>query len=110
MRPRLSAGQNGRISRSTPITFTAGFRFLELLHAGNCAARSNAGDKDIDLAVRILPDFLRRCFAVDLRIGRIVELLGDKAVFSAFRQLLGFFHSPFHPLGPFRQTPIPLPG
>ena len=34
-------------------------------------------DEDVDLAVGVVPDFLGRGAAVDLRIGRVLELLRD---------------------------------
>ena len=46
--------------------------------AGDRSARADGGDEDIHLAIRIRPDFLRGGLAVDGRIGRILELLGDE--------------------------------
>ena len=43
--------------------------------AGDRAARADAGNEDIDLALGVVPDFLRRRQPVNFRIGRILELL-----------------------------------
>ena len=52
------------------------------------------------LAVGIVPDLFSGRFAVDFRIGRIVELLRNNAVGSCPGKLFGFFNRPFMPLGP----------
>ena len=46
-------------------------------------------DEDVDAAVGVVPDLLRRGAAVDLRIGRVLELLRDDRVGDLLQQFLG---------------------
>ena len=61
-------------------------------------AGTYAGNKDINLAFGILPDFRTGRCSVGGRVSRIGKLAGDKAVRSAFCQLLSFGNRTFHTL------------
>ena len=53
-----------------------GFAFLDhLADAGNRAAGADAGNQDVHLAIGIAPDFFGRRAAVDVGVGRVIELL-----------------------------------
>jgi len=54
----------------------AGFDYFG--HACNGSTRTDCRNKDIHLAIRIAPNFLRCCFLVNRRVGRIFKLLGDE--------------------------------
>ena len=56
--------------------------------AGDGAARADGRDQDVHLAVRVVPDFLRRGLLVDFRIGRIFKLLRNPGIRRFLRQLL----------------------
>ena len=71
----------GDSAGSTAIDLNAGLRCLEhLADAGDRAAGADAGDEDVDLAVGVVPDLLGGGLAVDLRIGRVLELLRHEGV------------------------------
>ena len=72
------------------MALNAGLRFLmHFADAGDRAAGADAGDEDVDLAVGVAPDFLGRGLAVDLRVGRVLELLRHEGVRVVGDQLLG---------------------
>ena len=50
-------------------------RFENFGNAGDRPARADAGDKDIDLPIRVAPDLLSGRPAMDFRVGRVLELL-----------------------------------
>ena len=54
----------------------AGFDYFG--HACNRSTRTDCRNKDIHFTIRIAPNFLRRCFLVNGRVGRIFKLLGDE--------------------------------
>ena len=60
VRTGRAAGQDGLSSGSTATIFNVGARLQHLADAGDGAARADAGDEDIDRAVRVVPDFLGR--------------------------------------------------
>ena len=51
-----------------------------LAAAGDRAAGADAADQDVDLAVGVAPDLLGGRPAVDLRVGRVLELLRHERV------------------------------
>ena len=68
----------GDSAGSTAIDLHAGLARLEhLADAGDGAAGADAGDDDVDLAVGVVPDLLGGGLAVDLGVGRVVELAGQ---------------------------------
>ena len=62
--------------------------------------------QNIHLAVRVVPDFLRRGLAMDFRIGRIFKLLGNPGIGRFLGQLLGAGNGAFHAFGAGRQNQL----
>ena len=54
-------------------------RLQHLADAGDRAAGADAGDEDVDLAVRVVPDLLGGGAAVDVRIGGVLNCCGMTA-------------------------------
>ena len=78
VRPRLAAGQNRRIFRLDRDHLEARpARLQHLADAGDRAAGADARNDDVDLAMRVVPDFLGGGAAMDVRIGGVLELLGN---------------------------------
>src|SRR6478735_7001947 len=74
----------------------AGLAGLEdLADTRDGAARADAGDDDVDLAVGVLPDLFGRGLAVDLRVGLVGELPGQDAP-TLGGDLLGLGHRALH--------------
>ncbi|MPM98441.1 hypothetical protein SDC9_145627 [bioreactor metagenome] len=71
---------------------------------GHRAAGTDAGDEDIDLAVGVAPDFLRRRVAVDFRVGRVLELLRDEVFRIAVGQCPGLGDGAAHAFRTRRQN------
>ena len=79
--PGCAAGQHRAVlglDRDHPDRRLA--RLQHLADAGDGAAGADAGDDDVDLAVGVVPDLLGGGAAVDLRVGRVLELLRDDRV------------------------------
>ena len=80
----------GLSSGSTATICRAGLaRFQHLADPGQRAAGSDAADHDIDRALRVPPDLLGGGLAVDLGIGRVLELLRHERVGQIADDLLG---------------------
>src|SRR6185369_9049864 len=73
--------------------------FDDFIAAGNGTAGADGGDEDIDLAGGIIPDFLGGGFAMDFRVGGVIELLGDPGVGSFLGDGLGPGDGALHALG-----------
>src|SRR5690606_1382857 len=100
VRAGLTARQHGRGLRLDSDDLDAGLARLEhLADAGDGTAGADAGDEEVDGALRVVPDLLGRGAAVDFRIGRILELLRHDRVGQRGDQLLGAGNRPFHTLG-----------
>jgi hypothetical protein len=69
-----------------------------LTDAGDSPAGAYAGHDRVDLAVRVRPDFLSRRPAVDVWIGRVVELIEDDGAFRDRLKLLGLGYRTRHTL------------
>ena len=54
--------------------------FEDLADARDGAACADARDKNVDLTVEIIPDFLSRCAAVNIGIGGVFELLRNDGI------------------------------
>ena len=81
VRAGLAARQDRRILRLDRDDLRDGLaRLQHLADAGDGAAGADAGDEIVDLAVGVVPDLLGRGAAVDLRVGRVLELLRDDRV------------------------------
>ena len=104
MRARLALGQNRRGCWLNCDDLDRRILRLQILaDAGDRTARADTCDKDIDLAVGILPDLRTGGLAVCLRICRIDKLSRDKAVRDLLRQLIRLGDGTLHSLGAFRQ-------
>src|SRR5690606_20819056 len=77
-----------------------------LADAGDGAARADAGYHDIDRAVRVLPDLLGRGPAVDLGVGRVLELLRHEGARVPLHDLLGLGDRAAHALRRRRQLEL----
>jgi hypothetical protein len=76
---RAGLGNDGGILRLDRNGLKALFPIFDhFRHAGDCSARANGRDEDIHFPIRIRPDFLGGGFAMDGRVGRILELLRDE--------------------------------
>src|SRR5579872_1536881 len=73
-------------------------RFEHLPDPRDRAPGPDARDKDVDIAAGIVPDFLRRRAAMDVRIGRIFELLWHYSIWCCAYQLFGRRDRALHPL------------
>ena len=68
----------------------AGHALLEhLADAGDRAARADAGDEVVDLAVGVAEDLLGRGLAVDRGVRLVLELLGEHGAGGLGDDLLG---------------------
>ena len=77
----FAAGDDRGFLRLDRHHFDGGFaRLQSLAYAGKRSAGANAGNDDVDFAIRVFPNFLRGCFFMNGGIGRIVELAGDKGM------------------------------
>ena len=63
------------------------------------AKKACGDDDDVDLALRVVPDFLGRCADVDRRVGGVFELLRDDRVGNFLCQFLGAGDGAAHALG-----------
>ena len=70
------------------------------------AAGADARNKDVHIAVRILPDLRAGRRAVDRRVGRVDKLAGDKAVGDLRGQLVGLRDGPLHALRAVREDEL----
>ena len=76
VRSRRAAGEDGRILRLDRDHAHARLAaFQNFADAGDRSARANSRYDDIDLAVCVVPDFLRGRATVNFRIGGVFELL-----------------------------------
>ena len=90
----------GDSSGSTAMILHVGLAGLEdLADAGDRAAGADAGDDDVDLAVGVLPDLLRRGLAVDLRVRLVGELAGQDGARTLGGDLLGLGDRALHAEG-----------
>jgi hypothetical protein len=69
-----------------------------LAHAGDRAAGPHAGNEDVDPAARVAPDFLGGGLAMDLRVGRVLELLGHEITRIALGEFFRAAHRSGHAL------------
>ena len=82
----------------------AGILALEVLaHTGDGAAGADAGYKDVNLAVGVVPDLGAGGGDVRLGVGRVDELAGDEGVGDLFCQLVGLGDGALHALGTLAQ-------
>ena len=72
--------------------------FEHLAHAGAGATGADRGNENVDLAVRVVPDFLGCCLRMDVRICRILELLRHPAIRGFLEDLLRFGDCTLHAL------------
>ena len=73
--PRGLPESTGLVVGSTAMILRLGLRGLSARpHAGERAARADADDEHVDLAVGVVPDLLGRGQLVHQRVGGVVEL------------------------------------
>ena len=102
MRSRFAAFQN-RALRLDDIAADIRIALAQILRdAGECTARSRAGDVCVNASFHLLPDFRRGRFVVCVRVERIRELLRDVRIRDVARQLFRARDRAFHP-GVFRR-------
>ena len=107
MRARLSAREHRRSVRLHGDQFDLRLFAAEIAaHTCQCTARTDAGDKVIDLTVGILPDFGTRGLLMRRRIRGIHELSGNKAVRNLLCELFRFGHCALHALGALCQNEL----
>src|SRR6266540_315939 len=70
----------------------------DFVTAGNGAAGAHGGHENVDLAIRVAPEFLGGGLAVDFRVRRILELLGNPRVRRFLGELFGASNGPLHAL------------
>src|SRR5208337_100116 len=98
MRSRLSARQDRRFFRFHGNHFEAWLaRLQHLPNASDRAARPDTGNDYVDRPLRVVPDFLGRGPPVNLRIGRVLELLRNHSVRRLRNEFLSSGNGPFHP-------------
>ncbi|MNV54344.1 hypothetical protein D3C71_1465340 [compost metagenome] len=68
-------------------------------HSGNRTSGTDTGYKYVYRTIGIVPDFLGGCPAVNIRIRRILELLGNEGIRYFGRQLLGLADRTRHAFG-----------
>ena len=78
-------------------------RFKHLGDAGDGSARAHGRHQNIHLAIGVAPDLLGGREPVDLRIGRILKLLGNPGIGQVLMQVLGLLNGAFHPFGARRE-------
>ena len=99
VRPGLAPGEHRRIDRLNGYDLDRRLTLFEhFAYSGYCAAGANAGNEDVHGAVGIGPDLFGRGFPVDLRVGRVLELLGHEGAFCAFNNLAGLVNGAGHTL------------
>mmetsp|Transcript_21254 Transcript_21254/g.54122 ORF Transcript_21254/g.54122 Transcript_21254/m.54122 type:complete len:357 (+) Transcript_21254:252-1322(+) len=97
----LAAREHGAAHGLERHELALGLERLDVLRAaGQRAARADAGDEDVDLALGVRPDLRPGRLAVDLRVVGVVELLEQLAlVAQAGDDLLGLHDRATHALG-----------
>ena len=104
VRRGLPAGEHGRGGGLDGDHAQGGLALAQAApHAGDGAAGPDGGDEDVDLALGVGPDLLRRRALVHLGIGRVLELLRDEGVVAGRRQVGGARHGALHAVGPGRE-------
>jgi hypothetical protein len=95
----LPAGQHrgrGRFHRNELGVRLAFFNHLG--HTGNGATGADAGHEDVHLAVGVAPDLFGGGFAVDRRVGRVLELLWHEIPLVGLGKFLSLGDGPRHAL------------
>ena len=89
----------GEFSGSTAIALNDGLRLLiTSLKPVIVPPVPTPRHEDVDLAVGVAPDLLGRRLAVNLRVGRVLELLRHEGVRRILDQLLGLGDGALHAL------------
>ncbi len=94
--PPVQDGRVLRLDRDHAHARLAALQYLA--DAGDRSAGADAGDDNIDFAVGVVPDFLRRRAAVNFRIGGILELLRHDRARRRSDDFVGFGDRALHAL------------
>ncbi len=97
--PGAPPGQDRRLLGLDRDDLDLGVLLLEVpAGAGDGAARTDARDEDVDLAVRGVPDLGAGGLVVDLRVRRVLELVGEDRAGTLRGDLLGPGDAALHAL------------
>ena len=97
-------GDHRAIGRLDRHDLDPGLAALErLTDAGDRAAGADAADEDVHLAFGVLPDLKRRGATMDLRVGRVLELLGHKVLAAGAGDVFGMANGTRHAVGSRRE-------
>ena len=107
MRARLAAGEDRGGSRFHRDNLNIGVLRLEVrAYTGERAARADACNENIDLTVRVCPDFRAGRLQVHRRVGRVRELARNVAVWGLLGELLRLCDSARHTLCTFGENKL----
>ena len=104
---RLALAQNRAGSRLNSNNLYVGVLLFQVgANAGHGAAGANTGNKNVNLAVGVFPDFGTGGLVMGLRVGGVHKLAGNKAVGDLLGQLVSLGDSALHALGAFSQNQL----
>ena len=93
--------QHRRTGRFYCHYLNGGILTLEIFaNTGDCTARTNTGNEDVNLAIGIRPDLRTGCGSMDSRVGRGYKLPGMKLSAISFASSSALAIAPFVPLEP----------
>ena len=91
------AAQIRQLVEMNQLPLEDGERAYHFSDAGNCSPCSDSSDEDVNLTVRILPDFFCSGFSMDFWVGGICELLRHKRIRHPINEFFRFFDCSSHP-------------
>ena len=107
MGARAALGQDRGVVRLDGDDLDGSLLLLQVFAgARDGAAGADAGDEDIDRAVRVFPDLRTGGGFMDGGVRRVDELAGDEAAGDLRRQLIRFGDGTLHALGAFGQDDL----
>ena len=100
MRSAVAFRQYRRGLRLKCYDFNIRILFLQIFSgSGKSPACSDACNKEVDIAVRVIPDLRPGRLIMCLRVRRVDELAGDKALRRSGSELLRLCDRSLHPFG-----------